>query len=62
MPVAEDDCESVTHFSSLSTHLTISSSSGPIVFSAVRAVHPTTPIIILGGVSMILTIVARDQL
>ncbi|KAF8885967.1 Metallo-dependent phosphatase-like protein [Infundibulicybe gibba] len=46
MPVARDNCEPSTP-----THVTLTylSREGPLVFNAVRAVHPHTPIIILGG-------------
>ncbi|KAF8885968.1 Metallo-dependent phosphatase-like protein [Infundibulicybe gibba] len=56
MPVARDNCEPSTP-----THVTLTylSREGPLVFNAVRAVHPHTPIIILGGHSMFVIACSR---
>ena len=49
MPVARDNCGTRDSEDEQFINVCL----GPIVFDAVRAVHPTTPILILGGHSHI---------
>ncbi|KAK7038999.1 hypothetical protein VNI00_010391 [Paramarasmius palmivorus] len=49
MPVARDNCKPLPLFDSW-VHLTSNNHlQGPLVFDAIRAVHPDTPILIFGG-------------
>jgi hypothetical protein len=49
MPVARDECRFIVNLSLFAKTFSFFSIQGPLVFNAVRAVHPTTPIVILGG-------------
>ena len=48
MPIANDNCKhaKLLHIYNVCNSIT---SSGPLVFNAIRAIHPLTPILIFGG-------------